>query len=305
MTKEDSYKETKECPCIACGKSVTVTKFASAKKVMCNECKNSGASANPDLVSAATKPQEPRAKYGGETKDCPCIQCGTMVTVTKFASASKVLCSECKGESTSTGGMVDVRIDMSKLDRNVVPPIEEYVATPALVANSALRNIQCPACKFEYMKMIKILDWSDRGLIIHYQCPDCFLLLSVSEQSKQPIGYMNEGTVFDYSGAAIEDLMNGIKSTRANGSIQRLMGILKDHNIEVDGLDLPPYLCENDRPVPIGYRIPRDDPSIKAVDDAIKYLEVSAKELCDDAEIAENADIVKRLKDLFKDGAQS
>ena len=99
MTKEESYKETKVCKCTSCGVDVTVTKFASAAKVLCPDCKKSGKQPNASiLASIPTKKIEQRSKYGGgDTKVLPCIKCGKEVTVTKFASAAKVLCDECKG----------------------------------------------------------------------------------------------------------------------------------------------------------------------------------------------------------------
>ena len=83
MTREESYKETKVCRCICCGKDVVVTKFASAAKVMCDECKANGATPNPEFVATAAKSKrsESRSVYGGDTKVCKCIKWGKDVVV--------------------------------------------------------------------------------------------------------------------------------------------------------------------------------------------------------------------------------
>lgn len=279
--KEEKYKETKVCKCICCGKDVTVTKFASAAKVMCGECKKSGAQPNTDIIaSIPAKKIEPRTKYGGDTKVCKCIKCGKDVTVTKFASAAKVLCDECKGESGgyTQHGEIDYEpvINLKKIDRNIMPTLEEYTITPALFANKALRNIKCPACGHEHMKILKVLDWSTSGLIVHYQCPSCKLLVSVSEQTKTILRNMKEGVSYSYSGDEIMAGVSSVSDSRKDMAIIKLMKIINDNGIKVPADDIPPYVYEESRPVPVGYSIPKDDESIKTIDDMIKILE-SAK----------------------------
>ena len=318
--ENEKYKETKICKCIACGKEVEVTKFASAAKVMCPDCKESGAQPDGDIIaSIQPKKIEIHAKYNGNTKILPCIKCGKDVEVTKFASAAKVICDECKGES---GGyaqhdeiVLNPIIHMDKLDRNIIPELEEYHTTSALINNSALRNIKCPACGHEYMKILRVMDWSTFGLVAHYQCPKCKLLVSVSEQTKILLKSFGEGMVYDYSGKEIEAAgISSIDSSRMSMTIQKLMGILKEHNIEIEGDDLPPYLYDENRPVPVGYRIPDGDKSIKIVDDTIKILDESQRmgQLIDTPEGARYIQISDtmakgmsdKLKELFKDGEQ-
>lgn len=76
--------DTKDLPCVVCGKMVTVTKFASPASVYCEEHK-------AEKVGRASK-----AKYDEPTKVCQCIDCGVDVTVTKFATPATVRCDECK-----------------------------------------------------------------------------------------------------------------------------------------------------------------------------------------------------------------
>lgn len=307
---EAAYKETKICQCICCGDDVTVTKFASAAKVVCKSCKESGAQPDMAIVSSAkTKNIEPRAKYDGATKILPCTKCGNDVEVTKFASASKVICDECKGES---GGyaqhgeiILNPVINLKKLDRNVVPTLDEYRTTPELINNVALRNVRCPACNHEYMKILKVMDWSTFGLVLHYQCTKCKLLVSVSEQSKRMVKYNNDGEIFDYSGEVMSAGASAIGSSRMSMAVMKLMGILKEHDITIDGDELPPYIHDEVRPVPVGYRIPDGDREIKAIDNAISLLmrlrgSHTPEEFM--ACVADSNTAIDGLKLLFKEG---
>lgn len=286
MTREESYKETKICKCICCGKDVTVTKFVSAAKVMCDECKASGAKPNPELVASAAKPKrtESRSAYGADTKVCKCIKCGKDVTVTKFASAAKVVCDECKGVSTSGGeesaSGVDSKpiLDLTKIDRSLMPTIQEYTVTPALFGNAALRHVKCPACGKDDIKVLKVMDWSTFGLIVHYQCPRCKLLMSVSEQTKHMVHYRNNGEQFDYSGESINAGISSVVGSRMSMAVMKLVKLCQENNITIEADELPPYLFEEDRPVPVGYRIPDGDEDIKAIDDAIKLLTDTPRE---------------------------
>jgi hypothetical protein len=153
------------------------------------------------------------------------------------------------------------------------------VATPSLINNTRLRTIACPACGHEHMKILKVLDWSVFGLIIHYQCPKCKALMSMSEQAKDLIKVYDEGMIYDYSGEAIETVgLASITSSRMSTTIQKLMSVLKEYNIELEGEKLPPYMWDNKRPVPVGYRIPRDEWAIKSIDSAIQMLDNATRQ---------------------------
>ena len=304
MTKEEGYKETKVCPCVGCGEPVTVTKFATASKVLCEKCKNTGV--KPSVTTPQLKQDKSNSKYGGDTKVCPCTKCGTPVTVTKFAAPSKVLCDTCKdgngnGYTSHQELDDDIHIDMSKLDRSVIPSLEEYIASSQVIKNKGLRNIKCPACGHEFMKVIKVMDWSDFGLIIHYQCPKCRLLMSVSEQTKELIRSISDGELFDYSGNAIEVAgLSSVTSSRMSTTIQRLMKICKDNNIKIEGEKLPPYVWDNKRPVPVGYEIPKNDESIKVIEDTINLLE-SFDPLNNPMCYEDSKKLADKLKNMLKD----
>lgn len=261
------YDDKKEFTCVACGKKIMLTKFASAKTAKCPECKSAGKQANPELVPV----KQPKAKseISGNTKTLPCTKCGTLVEVSKFMSAAKVLCPDCKDSGTMAPHL---KIDVSKIDRSTMPAIEDYNVLPSNIANKKLRSVTCPACGEPHMRILNILDYSSFGLIIHYQCDTCKLLVSVSEQCKFKCKTQKAGHMYDYSGHEIEDLMGALKSTRLHGTLDRLYSVIKEHNIPLEGIELPPYLYEEDKPVPVGFVIPRGDRDIKAVQDAIQLL---------------------------------
>lgn len=263
------YDDKKEFTCVCCGKKVMLTKFASAKTAKCPECKTAGKQVNPDLIPTAKKP---KVEISGDTKTLPCTKCGVMVEVSKFMSAAKVLCEDCKGDGYAPPPKLN--IDISKINRDTIPSIEDYNILPSNIANKRLRNVTCPACGHEHMRILQIMDWSAFGVIVHYQCNKCKLLMSVSEQCKFRCKTQKLGVFYDYSGHAIEDLADGIVSTRLHGTLDKLYSIIKEHNIEVEGIEIPPYIYEEDRPVPVGFTIPRGDKDIKVIDDTIKLLKV-------------------------------
>lgn len=292
------YDDKKEFTCVCCGKTVLLTKFASAKTAKCPECKSAGKQVNPDLVPTSTS-KAVKSAISGNTKTLPCVKCGTMVEVSKFMSAAKVLCNDCKGDNTTP---TQLKIDVSKINKDTMPAIEDYNILPSNIANKKLRSVTCPACGEPHMRILNILDYSSFGLVIHYQCNNCKLLLSVSEQCYFKCPTHKMGVTYDYSGHAIEDLMDGIESTRIHGTIVRLYGLLKEHNISVEGIELPPYRYEEDKPVPVGFSIPPADMWVKTVDDSIQIMEDLLAEM--EPGHMHRDDLIQRinaLKGLFKE----
>lgn len=281
------YDDKKEFTCVCCGKTVLLTKFASAKTAKCPECKSAGKNINPDLVPDVS-PTKKTETISGNTKILPCIKCGTLTEVSKFMSAAKVLCDSCKGSGIMPS---KIKVDISKLNKDTMPSIEDYNILPSNIANPRLRNVTCPACGTGHMRILDILDYSSFGLIIHYQCNDCKLLLSVSEQCNFKCKTHKMGVMYDYSGHAVEDMMNSIQSTRIHGTISKLYGLVKEHNIPVEGIELPPYRYQEEKPVPIGFEIPPADKWVKTIEDTINFLK--------DKE--DSSDVVERLKLLFKE----
>lgn len=120
-----------------------------------------------------------------ETKECPCIVCGATVTVTKFATLSKVKCPDCKAHKT--------RI----IDENGF--VSEPMQMPQWgdVRDRELRNLTCLSCGTD-MTLTQVIKSDRWGDIIKCQCPKCLLTISISEQSRKnkwkhkpvPVGYM-------------------------------------------------------------------------------------------------------------------
>ena len=311
MNKEESYKETKEFICTGCGKTIVLTKFASQKTCRCDECKSNDIPVNQEIVAKALKKKPPKQRHvkqnTGNTKECQCIKCGNMVTVSKFMSAKKVLCSDCKGESTNTRYTRDnaprLKIDSSKIDRSKLAPIEEYEVNDAIIANRNLRNVKCPSCGHEYVTPLSIVDWSQFGLIIQYQCPECLLTMTVSEQARRRLGRYSPSKRFDYTGQQIKEL--GISYTnhsRLANIVEKLITKLEDNNIEIgDDIEYPPYRWKNDRPVPTGFVIPPKDVWIDTIDKICKLVEC-ADHTADDIHISkESADmLVNKLRNILK-----
>lgn len=284
MGKEESYKETKEFVCTGCGKTIILTKFASQKTCKCDECKANNIPTNPDIVAEALKknpPKERKKADGGDTKICQCINCGEDVEVTKFMSASKVLCNKCKGVSvsSSSSNRAEMVVDRSKFNKIKMPPIEEYEMSGGMIANKRLQKVVCPACGHEYMKPTMIIDWSQFGLIIQYQCMDCYTVIDLSEQARRPIKIHSPAKQFDYTGREIRELgISWKESSRLANALCVLIEKCEQNNINIDDVfadfseSIPPYKWLNDRPVEKGFVVPEEDVWIHTVHQAYELL---------------------------------
>lgn len=280
---DNGYKDTKVFICTGCGCEVVATKFASQKSIKCQTCKENKVPTNPDIVTKALikNPQKSRhvAKIGGDTKECKCIKCGNMVTVTKFASPSKVLCPQCKGEIPKTGELAQrLKPNMSKLDKDKIVPIEEYEINDGIIENKRLREVPCPACGKHFMKPIMIIDWSQFGMVIKYQCQDCLTTAIVSEQARRRIQIHSPAVQFDYTGREIEELgMKWNESSRIANALCRLIDICKEHNIDIDkefeefSSSVPKFKYKND--IPTGFTIPPEEKLVNAVQQAVNLLD--------------------------------
>lgn len=89
--------EVKACPCRVCKRPVIVTRFAAPAKVACSDHKDRHA--KTDAVHTLDKSKELHIltdKPEDETKVVPCRHCGRPCRVTRFASAAKVACLDCR-----------------------------------------------------------------------------------------------------------------------------------------------------------------------------------------------------------------
>lgn len=304
MADDKGYKDTKTFTCTGCGKKIILTKFASQKTCKCDECKANNVPINPQIVEEALKNNGPkvRVKSEGATKICNCIQCGKPTEVSKFMSANKVLCDACKGTAVSSDKYPAMKLDRSKFNSVQLAPIEEYEMNEGVIANPRMRQVVCPSCGHSYMKPLMVVDWSQFGLVVHYQCQECYTSATVSEQSRSPIKRHTPSHQFDYTGTQVEDLgMSWRDNSRIANALCVLIEKCKQNNINIDEVfkefsqTVPPYRDLNDRPVPSGFVIPEVDKWVNAVDEAQKMLTDNAETL------GENANtIADKLKDLLK-----
>lgn len=311
MADDKGYKDTKEFICTACGKKIMLTKFASQKTCKCDECKANSVPINPDIVAEALKsnpPKERKKSDGGATKMLPCIECGEMVEVSKFMSAQKVLCNKCKGVSggISTNNATRLKVDKSKFKSIKIAPLEEYEMNGGIIANRRLREVKCPACGHDYMKPLSIVDWSQFGLIVHYQCPECCLLMNISEQCRTRLKMYKPSEQFDYTGNQIRELgLNYKEHSRLSNALCVLIEICEKNNINIDEVfsefseTIPPYRFENNKPVPKGFVIPQEDEWISTVHQAKEFLNAN---MGDNAVATQIAD---KLNNLLKGGKEN
>jgi DNA-directed RNA polymerase subunit RPC12/RpoP len=220
--------ETKVVPCRKCGRSVTVTKFASAAKVECEQCKGRGKSGGiPD----------------GPTKVCKCVVCGKDVVVTKFATPTNVRCPECK---TGAGGR-PVKHRVTEEDESDITPLDidlsasdifhddDLLIHPAMIKNERLREVKCPTCD-RVMKIIRIMDSSQWGDVVMYQCPGDMTTVLVSEQAKHMMPAMKKSQAFDYRGDTIKGHVTSMGSTRDKNIISYLLQLCEDNGVEIKGM---------------------------------------------------------------------
>lgn len=312
MPDDKGYKDTKEFICTGCRKKIILTKFASQKNCKCEECKLNNVPTDPDIVAEALKtnpPKERKKSDGGDTKTLPCISCGTLTEVSKFMSAQKVLCDKCKGTSSSTiGSSARLQVDRSKLSKIKIAPLEEYEMNSGLIRNRNLRQVKCPSCGHEHMKPLMIADWSQYGLIIHYQCPSCLLLMNISEQCNHEMKIYKAHQSFDYTGNQVREItINHMEHTRMSNILNALIQICDKNNIKIDeifdefGDSVPPYRFINQKPVPTGFVVPQEDIWISTVQQAKEFID----DHMDIDNIRESIKISNKLNDLLKGGNEN
>ena len=283
--QDKGYKDTKEFICTGCGKTIVLTKFASQKSCRCDECKQNNVPINPDIVAEALAKNPPKPRKisvsdsaDGKTKTCKCVKCGKDTIVSKFMSSAKVLCDECKGTTGShkVAGLVQRIVpDMSKLDKSKILPIEEYEVNEICIKNGRLRSVVCPACGHEYMKPNMVVDWSQFGLVISYQCTECLATMLLSEQTDRLIKRHSPGKTFDYTGREIEELASSKDQSRHVNIIRKLIKLLDDNNIKIDDDEIIPFRWRNEKPVPIGFTVPDEDVMQESLKHVIDVLDKS------------------------------
>ena len=246
MTDSKGYDQKKEFKCVSCGCMTMATKFASASKVQCDKCKADKRLPDPEILKEIEESKKKKVSADkaevdpnvpADKKKSKCIKCGTEVLIGKFASHNKTMCDDCKGVSKDDDGEYrEIKIDLSKVDREQLPDMAYGFVSPVVINNRRLRNVDCPACGHEDMKIIKILDANPvRGLVIMYQCHTCLTALTLSEQSITKLKPSPEHVIFNYRAEQIIDMLEDITDVRARNTIDYLMELLKSNDIPVDG----------------------------------------------------------------------
>jgi hypothetical protein len=248
--KSVSYEGKKILKCICCGTPGEATKFASASKYKCVDCKAMNALPNEKILEEILAEVSSKKNVVKQVEDDPnvpdgkklskCIDCGKDCYIGKFASHKTALCDDCKG---SNGETVEreygtrLKIDLSKLDMDVLPRLDDMYVSPLIIGNPRLRSVECPACG-KIMKIVKIMDSSPmRGLVIMYQCHDknCLLIMSVSEQAQSFISPVPQQVLFNYRGEEVGGFVESISDGKSKNLIEYLTQLLKDNNIEIPG----------------------------------------------------------------------
>lgn len=80
--------------------------------------------------------------------------------------------------------------------------------------------------------------------------------------------------------------------------MRKLIDIIREHNIQIDGIELPPYTRVEDKPVPIGFTIPTEDKWVKFVSDLIHAFNTAECD-GDDIDVPEGSRYI-RISDTLK-----
>lgn len=266
------YNATKLLKCICCGTNGEATKFASASKYRCPDCKAINALPDEKILEnilAEVNSKKSEVKQVAEDPNVPegkkaskCIDCGKDIYIGKFASHKTALCDECKGANGETVEReygASLKIDLSKIDLDMLPRLDDMYVSPLIIGNPKLRSVDCPACG-KTMKIVKIMDSSPtRGLVIMYQCHDknCLLIVSVSEQSQTLLSPVPQQTLFNYRGEEITGFTDSITDNKQKNLIEYMVQLLKDHGIEIPGnIDYTPIVKKT---YPIGFNTNLDE----------------------------------------------
>lgn len=245
---KSGYDGKKVFRCISCGRDVLTTKFASALKVQCDDCKRDKLPPNQDILDSIKSDRVAKTNtvvhddsIPDNKKKAKCVQCGVDILIGKFASAKTCLCDECKGVGSSPDDIEnELKIDLSKLDRSTLPDIDQMYVMPSLISNRRLRQVPCPACGHEHMKIIKIVDASPLlGLVLVYQCYKCNTGVTISEQNIQRMKPAPMHRVFNYRGEEIHDMISTVQDTRMRNALEYMMRLCTDNGIDISGIELP------------------------------------------------------------------
>lgn len=139
-----------------------------------------------------------------KTKIATCTVCNKESEVSLYASIKDYKCSECKNGKKESEQSFE-QTNESRIDRQ---------------PNKALSSLSCPYCQDKQMKVIGVISSPEWGDIVQMQCrqKDCWLVVSISEQSKQsgPIRTTSSGL-----GYKVDMTAEQIKKKLAEGTLKQ------------------------------------------------------------------------------------
>ena len=128
-------------------------------------------------------------------KDAKCIDCGKEIQIHIYASAKKCRCDDCKrnrGKVKRATQSAPTSGPDKFFQNNSGPRIDGR-------PNRALEKLCCPYHHDVPMKVIGVIRSENWGDIVTLQCrrPGCWLVVSISEQTKGPLRTKSHGDGFE------------------------------------------------------------------------------------------------------------
>jgi hypothetical protein len=159
-----------------------------------------------------------------KTKVCKCVDCGTNVEVSKFMSATKVKCSECKeGRKTisepqkeengpTTTPEPQKTREIPRKAKEDIPIAPVGVGRVDGKPNKALMNLCCPFHTYQKMEIIGVIKSEKWGDIVDFQCRvrGCWCKVTISQQNQHigPVKTTGDGLEYE-ADEVLEQLKNG------------------------------------------------------------------------------------------------
>lgn len=146
----------------------------------------------------------------GKTKECACIICGNMVTVSLYASPAKVKCPECAGKAT--GGTKKATEAPVPIDRGSEPQKATEIPTEAPEMrihhnhgridgkpNKALVKLACPYHTDDPMEVVGVIKDAKWGDKVVMQCDLCGVVVEMMDRNpnRAPIRMTDDGIDFE------------------------------------------------------------------------------------------------------------
>ena len=148
------------------------------------------------------------------TKVCVCIGCGKGVTVTKFASPSKVQCDECKQKPLDIPVVSNNNQPVVVEDNSLMKTHKKHGRIDG-EPNPALASLSCPYHsnnQMETVSVIKDKKWGDKLVM---QCTICNVIVEIVDRSdnRAPILMDDSGVDYDEDTTRFLDRIEAYKQS--------------------------------------------------------------------------------------------